>query len=104
MAARKSAESTENTESARDAEITESAENESYDPMKRKVRIRLFKDNGQYKDDLFVSVNGKTFQIQRGIEVEVPEAVAEVIRRSEESDMNTSMIICRAETEYENVK
>lgn len=46
-------------------------------------KIFLFKDDGAYKDDLFVSVNGRTFQIQRGVEVEVPACVAEVIRNSD---------------------
>ena len=46
-------------------------------------KIFLFKDDGAYKDDLFVSVNGRNFQIQRGVEVEVPACVAEVIRNSD---------------------
>lgn len=125
MTARKSVDSvkdeTENTESEKSIEnakedITETAdgsedaqspvntENAKNDPMKRMVKIKLFKDNEQYKDDFFVSLNGRTYQIQRGIEVEVPEAVAEIIKRSEESDMNTSVMICRAEAEYDNVK
>ena len=47
------------------------------------VKIHLFKDNKNYNGDVFVSVNGRTFQIQRGVEVEVPECVAEVLRNSE---------------------
>ena len=50
------------------------------EPMEK---IFLFKDDGAYKDDLFVSVNGRNFQIQRGVEVEVPACVAEVIRNSD---------------------
>ena len=46
-------------------------------------KIFLFKDDSTYKDDLFVSVNGRKFQIQRGVEVEVPACVAEVIRNSD---------------------
>ena len=46
-------------------------------------KIFLFKDDSTYKDDLFVSVNGRNFQIQRGVEVEVPAYVAEVIRNSD---------------------
>ena len=40
--------------------------------MEKMVKLKLFKDNGQYKDDVFVAVNGRTFQIVRGVEVEVP--------------------------------
>ena len=36
------------------------------------------------KDDVWVAVNGNSMQIKRGVEVEVPECVAEVIRHREE--------------------
>lgn len=36
------------------------------------------------QEDVFVSVNLKTYLIKRGVEVEVPAAVAEVIRHQEE--------------------
>lgn len=47
------------------------------------VKIHLFKDKKNYNGDVFVGVNGRTFQIQRGVDVEVPECVAEVLRNSE---------------------
>ena len=47
------------------------------------VKIHLFKDNKAYTDDVFVGVNGKTYQIKRGVDVEVPESVAEVLKNSE---------------------
>ena len=34
---------------------------------KKNVRIRLFKDNSRYKGDLFVSVNGVSYKIRRGV-------------------------------------
>lgn len=54
------------------------------------VKIRLFKDNERYKDDVFVAVNGRSFQIKRGEEVEVPESVAEVLERSMDQDAATA--------------
>ena len=36
------------------------------------------------KDDKWCAVNGKTFLIKRGVEVEVPYYVAEVLRHEEE--------------------
>ena len=48
--------------------------------------IHLFKDNGRYSGARFVSVNGEAYLIQRGVDVEVPAAVAEVLRHSEEMD------------------
>lgn len=46
------------------------------------VVIKLFKDNHRYKDDLIVGLNGKFWQIKRGVEVTVPEGVAEIIENS----------------------
>ena len=40
--------------------------------MERTVKIRLFKDHGAYQEPVFAAVNGRTFLIQRGEEVEVP--------------------------------
>lgn len=73
---------------------------EMIDPMKKMVKIKLFKDGKEYKDDVFVSVNGKSFQIQRGVEVEVPLAVAEVIERSIELDGATASFVSKIEEDY----
>ncbi len=35
------------------------------------------------KDDVWVAVNGKSIQIKRGVEVEVPKCIAEVLEHSE---------------------
>ena len=71
---------------------------ESNDGM---VDIRLFSDNGRYKGDLFVSVNGVNYQIKRGVTVQVPPEVAEVIQHSEEQDAQSAArmeaIIARGE-------
>ena len=47
------------------------------------VKIKLHRDRKD-QEDLFVSVNERTWIVKRGVEVEVPECVAEVIRNSEE--------------------
>ena len=57
---------------------------------KKNVRIRLFKDNSRYKGDLFVSVNGVNYKIRRGVEVEVPPEVAEVLEHSQMQDELTA--------------
>ena len=62
------------------------------------VRIRLFKDNSRYKGDLFVSVNGVNYKIRRGVEVEVPPEVAEVLEHSQQQDEYTAARIAAAET------
>ena len=57
---------------------------------KKTETIRLFSDSGKYKGDLFVSVNGVNYQLQRGKNIEVPPEVAEVIRHSQEQDDQTA--------------
>ena len=61
------------------------------------VSIRLFSDNGRYKGDLFVSVNGVNYKIRRGVEVEVPPEVAEVLEHSQMQDERTAARIAAAE-------
>lgn len=55
-----------------------------------KVTIQLFKDNEKYKDDVFVAVNGHSYQVKRGVKVEVPAKVAEVLEHSSIQDMKTA--------------
>jgi hypothetical protein len=40
--------------------------------------------NRTEKDDVWVAVNGKSMQIKRGVEVEVPKCIAEVLQHKEE--------------------
>lgn len=74
------------------AKEKESATNEKGEKL---VKIKLFKDSYKYKDDVFVSVNNRNWLIQRGVEVEVPECVAEVLERSIEQDNATAELIRR---------
>lgn len=57
------------------------------------VKIKLFKDQGRYKNDVFVGLNGRTFLIKRGVEVEVPEGVAEILKHQEEQDAVATMMM-----------
>ena len=50
-------------------------------PKMVKIRIPRTKVD---EEDVFVSVNLRTYQIKRGEEVEVPDFVAEVLRHQEE--------------------
>ena len=65
--------------------------------------IHLFKDNGRYASPRFVSVNGEAYLIQRGVDVEVPAAVAEVLRHSEEMDNAANEKIAAAQQAANNV-
>lgn len=62
-----------------------------------KVKIKLFKDNGRYSGDVFVGVNGRNYLLKRGIELEVPPEVAEVLDHSQLQDSLTAERIAKAE-------
>ena len=64
------------------------------------VPIRLIKDNDKYKDDVFVAVNGRSFQIKRGETVQVPAYVAEVLEQSMAQDNATANLIERESSAY----
>ena len=64
------------------------------------VKVRLFRDNNKYKDDVFVSVNGENCVIKRGVEVEVKRKFAEVLNTSDFQDYETSMLIEKKSSEF----
>ena len=51
-------------------------------PKEKMVKIRIPRTKKE-EEDVFVSVNLRTWLIKRGVEVEVPECVAEVLRHQE---------------------
>lgn len=54
---------------------------------KPRVTVRLPRLSGQNAvQEEFYSVNGKNYMIKRGETVEIPEAVAEVIRNNEKAE------------------
>ena len=57
------------------------------------VEIKLFKDNGRYKDDVFVSCNGETCAIKRGVRVKVKRKFVEILENSENQDFETDEMI-----------
>lgn len=56
---------------------------ENVDTGPKMVKIRIPRTKAD-QDDVFVSVNLRTYLIKRGVEVEVPDFVAEVLRHQEE--------------------
>lgn len=60
------------------------------------VKIKLFKDSEKYKDDVFVAVNGRSFVIKRGVEVEVPRYIAEVLDHQQKMDNRVSDAVAAA--------
>ena len=67
-----------------------------------KVIVRLFKDNERYKDDVIVGLNGRLYQIQRGIDVEDPAGVAEILNNSMKQDTDTANYLAGLEKTFES--
>ena len=57
------------------------ANTENRAPKKVKIKLPLSRTE---KDDVYVALNGKSYQIKRGVEVEVPEGVVEILQHREE--------------------
>ena len=68
---------------------------------KKMVKIKLFKDYGESRDDVFVAVNGESYLIQRGVEVEVPSYIAEVLEHSAAQDEETQQLMAQTQARYE---
>ena len=69
--------------------------------MAEKVPIELFKDNGKYKGDVLVCVNGERLLIQRGKRVEIPRKFALVLEESAKQDAATANLIESESSRYE---
>lgn len=89
------------TEEAANAKAAAAKEAEAKGDGTELVTIQLFKDSEKYKDDKFVAVNGKTWQIKRGVPVQVPKYVADVLEQSMKQDTATANMIERENAEFE---
>lgn len=78
------------------AEVKETSKKEEL------VEIELFKDNKDYKDDVFVCVNGKNRVIKRGEKVKIPKAYAEVLENSKAQDRATAKMMEEKADEFSN--
>ena len=61
--------------------------------MNEYVEVKLFKDNGKYKDDHVVGVNGELCHIKRGERVKIKRKFAEALDNSDRQDYETSLLI-----------
>jgi len=74
-----------------------------FDPnayLEEYVEIMLFKDNDKYKDDLFVSVNGQTCLIKRGVPVRVKRKFAQLIDSSQRQDLYAAQLAEKFANDY----
>lgn len=70
------------------------------DPGEELVPVRLFRDNGKYKDDVFVAVNGERLQIKRGEDVFIKRKFADVLQQSDMQDTATAIMTDQQSSEY----
>lgn len=68
---------------------------EPVNPWDEEVEIMLHKDT-RNSGDQFVGVNGRSFQIKRGVRVKVPRPVYEVLMNSMEADALTAEAVAEA--------
>ncbi len=66
---------------------TKTKKNTTVDYYNESVPVMLVKDNGRYREDVTVTVNGVNYQIQRGVSVMVPRSVALVLERSQQQEL-----------------
>lgn len=64
------------------------------------VEIELFRDNKDYKDDVFVAVNGDSCMITRGKKVMVKKKFADVIHQSMSQDVKTANLMENKSEEF----
>lgn len=83
-----------------DQRIRSEREQREKDYMEEYVEVKLFKDNGKYKDDVFVAVNGENCLIKRGERVKIKRKFAEVLDQSDLQDYETSKLIEQKSSEF----
>ena len=67
------------------------------------VEIKLFKDNNKYKEPVFVSCNGETIAIERGVRVQIKRKFADILDNSEHQDYETAKLIAEKSGKMENL-
>ena len=64
------------------------------------VEIELFRDNKDYKDNVFVAVNGESCVIQRGKKVKIKKKFADVLENSMRQDIKTARLMDNKSSEF----
>ena len=78
--------------------VAQTAEQKAF--LEELVPVKLFKDKDKYKDDVTVIVNGKTWLIQRGVQVMVPRMVAMALDASDKQESETSDLISAYQADF----
>ena len=64
------------------------------------VEIELFRDNKDYKDNVFVAINGESCVIARGRKVKIKKKFADVIENSMKQDIKTARLMDSESNEF----
>ena len=66
------------------------------------VPVRLFRDSKNYKDDVFVAVNGENVLIKRGEDVMIKRKFAEVLDNSDKQSYAAAVLMDELKSQYED--
>lgn len=70
--------------------------------LEEKEQVLLFRDGKDYKDDVFVSVNGQTVAIQRGKPVMIKKKFVQALKASDRQQTAANDYALRKQEEYRN--
>ena len=88
-------------EKLKQIETTASAPRDTHsDYLNEYVDVRLFKDNGKYKEPLYVGINGENCVIPRGEYVRIKRKFALLIEQSEIQEMRAAEAMQAAKDRY----
>ena len=92
-------------EAAKAAEVPKNPRDEMTveEYMNEKVPFQAIYDGERYKDDINVTINGKTWQIKRGILVEIPRFVYDAIMSSERQKVVATVTSMSAEQRFNDL-
>lgn len=64
-------------------ESTEKVVNKTDESTEEMVEIKIPLERGKANKDVYVAVNGRPYQVKRGVAVNVPKSVAKVLQQAE---------------------
>ena len=79
---------------------TEANENAKINDENTLVEIELFRDNKDYKDNVFVAVNGESCVIARGRKVKIEKKFARIIWNNEPLSSGELVKLCEQELSW----
>lgn len=72
------------------------------DYLNEKVTFRTIFDGEKYKDDIIVTINGKNWQIKRGVDVQIPRYVYMALEDAERQKIHATNVSQGFENQYKD--